>query len=180
MLSDHETILILSALISAATSFVTTLTALIGIPILIHQSRQAAFSMKVDNLLKKEEFFESENMMANRRKAANAIRKQKFGPEIEDVLDFFEGVGLLLKKGAVDPEMVWSDFSETAFGYWYSSDEYIKQERNKDKYYWENFEHLINVLLKISKRKYRSSNGAPSEAELDRFLLAEIKKTNQK
>lgn len=49
-----------------------------------------------------DQFRTNPRMLDKRRKAAQGLRKEEFVPELKEVLDFFEQIGLLLRRGALD------------------------------------------------------------------------------
>jgi len=95
---------------------------------LLSESKRSRFSLGIDLLLKLEERFEGQEMLRIRRKAARSLLK-KSGDGIDDVLNFFKTIGLLVRKGALDGKMVWHSFSYWIHRYWLTTNEYIKEER---------------------------------------------------
>lgn len=160
-------------LLSAWAALITAVAAIVALWL---QGRWTRFSVSLDLLLRSEDQFRNnEKMLEKRRKAAQALLKGEIVTELDDVLDFFELVGLLMRRGALDEEMVWYSFYTRAIGYWTSAQKYISDVRSKDKTIWMDFEYLIMGLIAIEKRKTRRSHIEilPSEESLKKFLTDE-------
>ena len=94
------------------------------------------------------------------------------GLPVEQVLDVFELIGLLLKKRAIDPEAVWSLFSYHITNYYSSCDRsrYFKEWLGNDPPFYEDFKALHARMQQIQRRR----TGQDEEPDPD-FLDAEIK-----
>ena len=78
--------------------------------------------------------------------------------EAEDVFDFFETIGLLLRKGALDKEMVWNTFFYWIHRYWITGSEYIADQQRDDPTTWEDFKYLHEQVIKVEKRRTKASD----------------------
>ena len=105
--------------------------AVVAVVTLIVQTRQAAFVASVDLLFSTYERFFSPEMLANRRRAAIGLMGQE-PSATDDVLNFFEVVGLLTRRKALDATMVWHMFSGCFVPYLAASKAYIDESRHKD------------------------------------------------
>jgi hypothetical protein len=85
----------------------------------------------------------------------------------DDVLNFFEAVGVLYKRNLLNKELAESSFSYWAVGYWEAAKIYIADERRAehDESIYGDFEAFAKAML---KRK-----PLLSDAELKDFLAAE-------
>ena len=76
------------------------------------QIRRSRFTQGVDLILKLENRFEGNLIKSARKRAAKAILNNRKSPggDVDDVLDFFEMVGLFYRRHALDEDMVWCTF----------------------------------------------------------------------
>jgi hypothetical protein len=75
------------------------------------QLKHSRFALGVDLLLKLEASFDATKMKSDRSLAAKALESKGNAADIEPVLDFFETVGALVRRQAIDKELVWNSFS---------------------------------------------------------------------
>jgi len=85
----------------------------------------------------------------------------------DDVLNFFESVGLLYKRNLLNKELAESSFSYWAVGYWQAAKVYIADERRAehDESIYGDFEAFARTMQKHKPRL--------SDAQLKDFLAAE-------
>jgi hypothetical protein len=159
---------------------VITLTPIVGVLVaicaLIYQISRSRFSLNVELCLKLEDKFNSPDFRKTRSNAAKLILKKQF-VKAEDVFDYFETLGYLVREKALDKKIVWSTFFEWVQGYWSAGIQYIQEARQegKDQTIWEDFEYLHNELLKIQRERGNSSQPELlSHTELVTFLKKEF------
>ena len=95
---------------------VGTLAAVVAALIAAYQVYLSRFSLGVDLTFRMDERFESPEFLKKRCGAAHAVKQQR-GSDFEPVLDFFETLGLLTRRGALDEEFVYSTFFYWLHGY---------------------------------------------------------------
>jgi hypothetical protein len=124
--------------------------AIVAIVALFLQSRQTAFAIAVDLLLKMDERFDSPEMLRRRQCAARGLLN---GSEdnVRDVLNYFELVGLLMRRKALDRAMVWHDLSYWITQYADAARDYINAERHKDPNLWTELLWLDAQMLDIER-----------------------------
>jgi len=126
-----------------------------------------------------EEKFDSATIIAERKKLAEQLQAEAAHEEIQETLmNFFETVGMLLRRGYLDKEMVWVAFSFYAIRWWSACKDYILEERrlqNSDPTIFEEFERLVDRMYEIESEKRHRTRAElePSRQDLDRFLSAE-------
>jgi hypothetical protein len=120
-----------------------------------------------------EQFRRNQILLGKRRKAAQALQRREFVPELKEVLDFFEKIGVLMRKGALD--QVWMCYYNWAIRYWILARKYVSEVRAKDRTIWMDYEYLYDKLIAIETRKSKRSPNEilPTEASLKRFLSEE-------
>jgi len=111
-------------------AIVGTLAAVAAALIAAYQVYLSRFSLGVDLTLRLDERFESPEFQKKRCAAAHAIKRQP-GSDIEDVLDFFESIGLLTRRGALDEEFVYSTFFYWLHGYASKCRDLIAEQRRE-------------------------------------------------
>lgn len=95
--------------IIAITAVIASLTAIYSIRA---ESRRSTYNLGVNLLFKMNDIFSSPDFMKKRKKAAKfLLREPGFNKwdciEVEDVLDFFQMIGSLTKKGIIDKTLAW-------------------------------------------------------------------------
>jgi len=149
----------------------------VSIVVLWIQIRRARFAQSVDLILKLEQrFFESENMIEVRRKAAGALRTNRSSPasDVDDVLDFFETLGLLARKKALDKEMIWNTFYHWIHRYRLLLKDHILEKQETNSSIWEDLLALDNALVAIELKRSKSRFDIDiPEIELLEFLKDE-------
>jgi hypothetical protein len=115
--------------------------------------------------------FDSPEMKRARRTLATKIMNQAKHKEIsETVIDCFEDVGLLLKNGHIEKELVVSSLGFYGTRWWEALQPYILEERrnhNDDKTIFEDFETF--------GKQMRLSHEMIDTAELKQFLADEAR-----
>jgi hypothetical protein len=157
------------------TSLVAILGVIAAIVESIRQSQSTKRTIAISVLLELEARFETESMLQKRKNASSSLLSGKNLDTVIDVLNFFELIGLLLRKDALDPQMITSEFNSYAYSYWTASQKYIEQARSEDSTYWINYGKLIKAMNRINDRVYKNSSYLPSENQIRVFLLQESK-----
>jgi len=157
-------------------TLVTALAAVIGVVISIYkinsESKRFRFALGIDTILKMDERFNSEEMKKIRQVAAKSLRDQT-NTDVEDVLDFFETIGMLTHKGALDEEMVWNTFYYWVIRYWYAAKEYIETKRKEDPSIYSELIYLKERLIDIEKKKHLNAKIEFTKNEIEEFLTEE-------
>lgn len=136
------------------------------------QNNQSRIALGVDLVLRLDDRFNSAQFRQLRRNAASSLLKKSSAPP-DEVLDFFETIGMLVRRGVLDEEVVWHTFFYWVNGYWYAAHDYIKSKN--DPTFYEDMRYLHERLVALEKHKYNSpeSEIQPSEPELKDFLIEE-------
>lgn len=160
-------------LIATWIALVSALVAIVG---LWSQSRQSSFALSVDLLLKFNDRFKSEEMRKIRKATAISILDKNNSEIYDDVLEFFEMIGLLTRRGALDEKMVWHTFYYWIDGYWHSANKYITTDMKKDPTLWQDFSYLHKRVTAIENRERGCSDSEKKsslEDSLNDFLREE-------
>jgi hypothetical protein len=124
-------------------------------------------SAMADMLLKLEQRF-NEKLLRTRRDAARSLKGQpdEHDAAIEDVLDFFETLGLLVRRRAMNTHVVWHTFFYWIHGYYRFATDFIKRQRSKFPHRYTDLEYLHKQTLQCEERRH----GPLIEGEWDDFL----------
>jgi hypothetical protein len=161
---------------SIATS-VIAVTGVIALVFTMKQLLQARDSDRIKHLLSFVHDFECEPMVSIRRTVAEKrLKGEVFPPEGQKVLDFFETIGLLVRRNYLKVDDVWDCFSYWMFNVYASFRDDIEQEQRDDISYYEDFTDLIEQLRKIEARK-GCSEDRPSPEEVEDFWQDEVNVT---
>ncbi len=160
---------------NAVTALAAIVAALAAVWAIWSESRRSHFVHSVELILRLDDRFGSEEMRKARQAASKSLLN-KTNTDADDVLDFFEMIGLLTRRGALDEKMVWHTFFYWIHRYYHAANEYITKERQKDPTVWKDLVHLHKRVIAIEKRERRcpDSNLLLSEDSLDEFLKEEI------
>jgi hypothetical protein len=109
------------------------------------------------------------------KKTRSNVKSEAFSSvELDAILDFFQGMAMLINKVAIDKELVWSHFSWWLFCYYALSKDYIEFWRNEDPNSWDDVELLHKQLIKIENKKNPHGYHTPSTEELLVFIEDEM------
>ena len=116
-------------------------------------------------------------MLEARKLAAQAVRNQTSAKEVETILDFFEVIGILVRRRAVDKDLVWNSLSHWALRYAALASDQIDARRKaeSDCTYYEEFDHLVKCMKEVeSRRRHLKIPPSFSKEQLDTFISEEI------
>jgi uncharacterized protein YktA (UPF0223 family) len=93
--------------------------------------------------------------------------------EMSDVLDFFEHIGLLEKRGYLDKNDVWDEFSDFMFPLYADARPYIDSEQKKDRAEYANFTQLMKEMEQIEAEKEGGTVKPQSQEDIRDFYIGE-------
>jgi hypothetical protein len=135
--------------VAAIAASVSALAAAVGV---IWQYKRARFSMGVDLIMKLADQFSGPRMLEVRRAAANTLLKRAEDyDKVDEVLDFFEMIGLLSREKAVDDTFVWHSFYNWIDGYCQAAKQYINEVQEDQRSTWKDMTNLYQKLVVIEK-----------------------------
>jgi hypothetical protein len=147
---------------------------------IFYQVRQARFASNIDNLWKLDDKWQAADMLSARKAVASGLVQNKLNgldDQIHDVLNFFEWVGSLVHKGALDVDGAWNNFSTWAVGYWLALSDCKWIDKNRhDKAVWSEYERLEAELVRLeADKKGWTDDAVRSDYKRDRpeFLARE-------
>jgi hypothetical protein len=92
---------------------------------------------------------------------------------MESILNFFETIGLLVRRGYLDIHDVWDCFSYWMFNVYADAHEIIKQEQEDDASYFSDFSALIEKL-RVVEEKEGGTDYPPSSEDIEEFWKYEL------
>ncbi|HZZ16181.1 MAG TPA: hypothetical protein VFE08_09495 [Candidatus Sulfotelmatobacter sp.] len=139
------------------------------------QLNQVRESERIQHLLRFIEQFEHPPM-ANYRKAVAEQRTRgvAYPPEAQEILNFFETISLLVRRGYLDVDDVWSSFAYWMFNVYADFRGDIEQEQREDESYYQDFCGLIEQLRKIEKEA-GGRDEHPSQEDIIEFWRDELR-----
>jgi hypothetical protein len=146
---------------------------IIALSAFAYQVHRARFNQSVDLLFRLENDFFGPRKQAQRAKAAQGILNGD-AIEAEPILDFFETMALLLRRKALDPEMVWHTFYYWIDHYYEALASYIADRRQRDPLTWKDFSALVSQVRRMQASKLHTGHAPALTADDVRdFLLEE-------
>jgi hypothetical protein len=163
--------------ITASAAAIAAVASLVALILTSFQLKQFRFAHGVDLIFDLNHQFEAPDFLNARMLAATALQNHESAEEIDTVPDFFETLGILVRRNAVDDELAWNYFSHWVLRYAALTRDHIEARRKaeSDETYWQEFEFLVKRLTKIEKKERRLKFPPSfSEEHLDRFLVEGI------
>jgi len=147
---------------------------IISLSALLWQVHRARFNQSVDLLFRLENDFFGPAKKLQRVKAASDLLAGQF-LEAEPILDFFETMALLLRRKALDKEMVWHTFFYWIDHYYEATRDLIASRQKLDPLVWKDFVSFVATLRKFqAERQGAPPYGPPGHEETKRFLEEEL------
>jgi len=139
------------------------------------ETQRRLFTTGLDTLWRYEAQWNSDAMFEARSAAAAALLDGRPTRAIDEVLDFFDQLGLLLNRGALDEEMVGYQFYWPLANYWLASQDYVGQVRRSAPHLWEHLETVMGRLLAVEARRRHltTADAVPTTTQMREFLSTE-------
>lgn len=144
------------------------------------QLRASRIISATDFVLRLENSFCSEDMIAKREKMMGIIKKAPNDflkmDAFRDIFDFFEDLGLMFRKGVIPKDIVWSNYCYWILNYWTAMEGYVDWARRKenDSTLYCEFENLYKKILKYEEHKRKKKIVITPEMTAD-FIDDELK-----
>ena len=138
------------------------------------EAAHVQLTTRLDSLWHLDAQWTSGEMADARSAAAASLLDSHPTPDVDEVLDFFDNIALLLQRGALDEEMVWHQFYWPMASYWMASQDYVRRARKDDPVLWQDLEGVLPRLTAIeSHRRHSDGKAIPSAAQIHDFLTNE-------
>ncbi len=140
-----------------------------------YQAHRAAFNLEIDLVLKFTQRWDAPELKAIRSAAAHALLRdpRQADGAIDDVVDFFEDVGFLLKRGAISHHTAWQFFWVPVSTYHQATVPYRLENESEDAEVWAQFEHLYSAI-EAQERALRKRHKITTALECSKERLMEL------
>ena len=144
---------------------------IISVSAFAYQVHRARFNQSVDLLFRLENDFFGPAKRLQRAKACHDLL-QGSAIEAEPILDFFETMALLLRRGALDAEMVAHTFFYWIDNYYAALQTQIQTRQQSEPLVWKDLREMVTSLRKLQKKRL-GRDLAPRTSEQTAAFLAE-------
>jgi hypothetical protein len=153
---------------------ILALAAVVALVVGYRQLKEFHAEGQVQHLLTLDQKFDQEPMLTYRRGLAEKRLKNEEDPdELYPLLDFFETVGLLVKRGYLDDADVWNTFSYSVFILNADSRQIIEQLQREDPTTYAEFSSLVERFQRIEADNHGTS-AHPSKDEITDYWKQEL------
>ena len=145
---------------------------IISLSAFAYQIHRARFNQSVDLLFRLENDFFGVSKRAQRALAARDLSQGK-PLEAEPILDFFETMALLLRRKALDAEMVAHTFSYWIENYYAAMQPYIVERQKRDPLVWEDLHGMVRTVRSLKEKRLGKPPATISAEQTAAFLAEE-------
>lgn len=149
--------------------------------LIYRQVKHARYVSAYEFLRREDDRFRTEEMMKHRRDLATALLShpedfRQIDVVADFLLDYFEDLGLLVRKGLAPGYLVWSMTGYYVLRYWHALLPYINwvHQEWKDNTYYSDFEYLYGQVSKMEKRQTGKNAIEFTDSDLRNFLNEEL------
>jgi hypothetical protein len=154
--------------------------AVVAVVAVAFQIRNDGFRHGVELLIEFQRDYDSASMREMRKAAAESLLRQRtqnlptpsYDRGVSRVLNFYQMIGILTSKGALDSTLVWDKFFNRVNVYYSATGEY-REKRRKEKdtpFLWQMFEQLHSDLHKIDRKERDRHKGKSQPTLADTFI----------
>lgn len=146
----------------------------VAVVTLVMQTRSFKLTIGADLGMKLDDRFNSDEFLSKRLTAAKALKGEIELEDTEDVLDFFDTVGLFVRLGALESE-AHSLFFHWINLYWRAAEDYIKKRQKEATLTWADFATLYKKTREIEQKRDPGSRDLRlTDEDIDVYLDGEI------
>jgi hypothetical protein len=148
-------------------AFAAALAAAVAVFVAYRQVLELRRTLGAQTYSQVEEKFYYSNLMRNlRRRASAELLSGNTFSAFDELADFFEYVGVLVRRGIIDEEMAANSYRSRAAAYWYKACErkLIENIRKDQPFRWSDFEYLVKIY---------SAKPILAQDQIDRILSRE-------
>jgi hypothetical protein len=118
-----------------------------------NQVRSATVANGVNLAIQIRAHVNSAEFRAARFRAAGALLAGEYTSHVVYVLDELETVGMLINKGVLDPEIVWTMLSALVINYVAAARSFIEVDRRRNPTLWTNLLALEAQMIEVERRQ---------------------------
>jgi hypothetical protein len=138
------------------------------------EARLTRYSVGIETLLRFDENWD--DLSKVRAQAAAEIQAGNFGSYVVQVIDFFDTVGTLARKGVLDKELVWHTFYWPMANYWAVCQDFVRETQTSEgTATWEDYCELMGEmkLTEAERSKRPLAAIGPSKDQVAEFMAEE-------
>jgi hypothetical protein len=137
--------------------------------------RTAQVNLALQSLWRLADEWGSDDMLDARSEAAASLLADQPSRDVDDVLNFFDEVAVLLDRGMLDEELVWYEFYWPMANYWFASQDHVRQAQKTNPAAWLQLSRLVPRLVEVEKRRHSGTadEAVPTKTQMREFLQAE-------
>jgi hypothetical protein len=165
---------------TAWSALISTVALILTIIFQVRNWRRDRFSRSIDIISSLDARFESADFRELRKRAATFLQSgttdDRAGKEaIYGVLNYFETIGFISNRGAIDAEAVWNFFGSWLPQYYFAAKHLIAECQQKDPNLYIELEKIYKAICKVEAKRHPSGNALHmfSKEDIDRFLYIE-------
>lgn len=173
---------------NAITAMATVLVAMTGIVAVVFavvQIREFREEAKIQHLEDRIKEYDSPRFLAIRKalaekridtvqKRLNQLDPDNEPDELDEEMDFCDDLGLLVSRGALSRNDVWSVFSTWLFVLHTDARPVIDEARKDGPAYYGNCTDLVKSMEPIEEKENNGNDDHPSESDIYQFYLSEL------
>jgi hypothetical protein len=110
-------------------------------------------SLAADLSMKLDDRFNTDDFREIRSRAAQSLLSSQKLADAEEVFDFFETVGLLVRTGAVTKDLAYNFFFHWINLYWVAGQGHIHEKRKTARPLWKHFQYLYDIVQQSERMK---------------------------
>ena len=145
---------------------------IISLSAFAYQVHRARFNQSIDLLFRLENDFFGPAKRLQRAKASRDLAQGK-PLEAEPILDFFETMALLLRRKALDAEMVWHTFFYWIDNYYEALRPYIADRQQREPLVWQDLGGLVRTVRRLQEQRLGRKLSAITPEQTAAFLSEE-------
>ena len=150
---------------------ISSLGIIVALSAFVWQVRRARFNQSIDLLFRLEADFFGPTKRLQRVKASRDLLSGQV-LEAEPILDFFETMALLLRRGALDKEIVKHTFFYWIDNYYEATKDFIAERQHTSPLVWKDLTTLIEQLRTIQREQVPTYH-PPTSEQVASFLAEE-------
>lgn len=161
-------------LLTAVSTIILAVTGFLALVLARQQLKQNSEEAQVQHLLTLSAQYEQEPMVSYRKTCAKKrLAKEKYPPEEDRILSFFETVALLVNRGYLKDKDVWETFSTEMFPLYADAKNAIMEMKKDDPPVYANLLSLMKRLETIEFSMHGTAS-MPSDDDIKEFWQDEV------
>jgi len=176
---DWNAIAAVMATVTAIAALITAIAVLSYVRSAVRQpspAPTAELNTSLDSLWRLRDEWNSDDMGTLRSSAAASLLDHEPNGDVDDVLFFFDEIGYLWQRGALDEQLIWYEFYWPMANYWTASEDHVRELRADDATRFAALDHLMQrmVAIESQQRNKSAADAVPTATQVRDFLNSEV------